>query len=52
MDRACSTHRKEKECIQVSVVKPEGKRTSRRPRRMRRNNIIINFRQVGICGVD
>jgi hypothetical protein len=46
MDRACSTHRREEEFIQVLVGKPEEKRTQERPRHRWKDNFKMNIGNI------
>jgi hypothetical protein len=51
MGVACSKHGEE-ECIKIYVGKPEEKRSLGRLRRRWVDNIKINLREVGWCGVN
>jgi hypothetical protein len=52
MGMACSTNGEKKNAYMISVVKPEGKRSLRRPRRRCVNNIEMDFREIGGGSVD
>jgi hypothetical protein len=53
MDGACSTHRREEKCIQVSVGKPERKKPLGGLRhRWEEDNIRIDIREIRTEGVD
>jgi hypothetical protein len=52
MGRACSSNDGEEEWIQDVGVKPEGKRTLGRPRRMWVDNIKMDHRNIGWAGMD
>jgi hypothetical protein len=46
MDRSCSTHGKEEECIECAVEKTEGNRPPGRTRRRWEGNIKINVKNI------
>jgi hypothetical protein len=52
MNRACSLNGESWKAYGLLVVKPEGKRPLRRPRRRRVDNIKMNFVEIGWGGVD
>jgi hypothetical protein len=52
MVRVCSTHGKEKDLIQGSVGKPEGKRRQRRLSLRCKVNSKIDLREIGWGGID
>jgi len=53
MGGACSTHGRDKKCIQYILVgKPEGKRPLKRPRNIWKDNIKLDLTETGWEGVD
>jgi hypothetical protein len=52
MDRACSTNGEKRNAYKILVGKPGGKRPLGRPRRRWVNNIKMNLREIGWCGMD
>jgi hypothetical protein len=52
MGRAFSTNGENKNACRILVGKPEGKRPLGRPRRMWVDNIKIDLREIGCCGMD
>jgi hypothetical protein len=53
MDRPCSTDEAEKKnAYRISVGKPEGKRPQGRPRHGWVDNIKMDLREIGGCGMD
>jgi hypothetical protein len=52
MGRACSTNGGKRNAYRISVGKPEGKRPLGRPRRRWEDNINMDFREIGWCGMD
>jgi hypothetical protein len=46
MERTCSTYGGDEMCVQVSVGKPQGRRSLLRPKRIWKNNIKIDPREV------
>jgi hypothetical protein len=52
MGRACSTHGAMWIVYRVFIGNPSGKRPLGSPRRRWDDNIKINFREIGWCGMD
>jgi hypothetical protein len=52
MGRACSTNGAKKDAYRILVGKPKGKRPLGRPRDRWVNNIKIELREIGWCGMD
>jgi hypothetical protein len=52
MVRVCSTNGEKRNVCRILVGKPEGKRPLGRPRRRFVDNIKMNLREVGFCGMD
>jgi hypothetical protein len=46
ISRACSTHGEKLNAYRASVGKPEGKRSLKRPRRRRKDNINMDRREI------
>jgi hypothetical protein len=52
MGRACSKNRKKRNAYRILVGKPEGRRQLGGPRCRWVDNIIMDLREIGWCGVD
>jgi hypothetical protein len=54
MGRPCSLHGRYEKCNKILHVKPEGKRSCRRPRCRWENNTRMNLQEIGWreCGLD
>jgi hypothetical protein len=52
MGRACRTNGDKRNAYRILVVKPEGKRRLRRPRRRWVDNIKMDLREIGWDGMD
>jgi hypothetical protein len=52
VEGTCSTHGDERVVYRVLVVRPEGKRSLGRPRRMWDDNIKMDLREIGIDGAN
>jgi hypothetical protein len=52
MGTACSTNGENRNAYRILVGNPEEKRPLRRPRRRWVNNIKMNRRETGWCGMD
>jgi hypothetical protein len=52
MGRACSTNGEKRNAYRILVGKPEGKRLLGRPRRRWKDNIRMDFREIGWGAMD
>jgi hypothetical protein len=52
MGMECSTNREKTNTYRILVGKPEGKRPLERPRRRWVDNIKMDLREIGWCGMD
>jgi hypothetical protein len=52
MGGACSTNGDKMKACKILVGKPEGKRPLERPRRWWVDNIRMDVREIGLCGLD
>jgi hypothetical protein len=51
MDRACSKHEGKRNACRILAGKPEGKILQRRPRSKWEDNIKMDLREIGWCGM-
>jgi hypothetical protein len=52
MNRACSTNGAKRLAYRILVKKPEGKRALGKPKCRWVDNIKMDFREIGWCGMD
>jgi hypothetical protein len=52
MGRACSTNGENSNAYRILVGKPEGKRPLGRPRHKWVDNIKMDLRELGLCGME